>query len=725
MDNQRCTQCPAVLPISKFSKHVETKHGDLKDTGDSWKSGEELDIGENDMDYDLDDEDVKAFHDKIGDSPSSIVDMDTNQMDKEGVDRDQQRALCPMCSSLVGVHVLTRHLATEHYIRVVSAPDWADICEDPFAVPDFLASKKKEKCHHCQTEFHSRKELNNHIEESHDNNCRVCRVQKLVQDRRSVCKIKPTSTNTERNTPYQGSIISGEVEEVMSHYSDFYPPVPVESCEECESEFCWAGPQHSCSLTAAGVRIVAGQRLQGRMITGETRETPEKQLRYLPSHLAQSLVEEKAQTVEWEERREISAEIEILLEDLIDNLVEGWAGLAQSIEEREDQLSRADYQCQLSGQIMCYRYLQRRETIPDVALRAAHHPQLVTGSLNDRRKLNSFMFEEYKEDIEELRKDEFLKRSEKKKQLKKEALREMNRIKTYDYSRYYNIPNIQASKKPKIQVKHSVGPAIDLNRTNPGNVVKLVNGNSVLKTVVTPTRISQQSSRPPAKMGRMIKLSSEGVESIAQQPEQRPRKMPPGPPIEPLQTHSTPKPMTTLERLQSRGISVSVTGTTPVERPLQNSPSEFQKAPPIPRTMIVKKIVKAPSMIAKKIVRAPSMIVKKIVKAPTVLPGDRKIQIPNVGQKSRIQHKTQSKPHTKPAASINKVNQKMSPGGILSNQKLLLKSQILAYRMMRRKENIPKIVMLAATKINFKELELSKNDKRSLQHYFSAEYSSL
>ena len=161
MDNQRCTQCPAVLPISKFSKHVETKHGDIKNTG------EELDLEEEEMDYDLDEDDVKAFHDKIGDSPSSTpVDSGTNQMDKEGVDGNQQRALCPMCSSLVGVHVLTRHLATEHYIRVVSAPDWADICEDPFAVPDFLASKKKEKCHHCQTEFHSRKELNNHIEES-------------------------------------------------------------------------------------------------------------------------------------------------------------------------------------------------------------------------------------------------------------------------------------------------------------------------------------------------------------------------------------------------------------------------------------------------------------------------------------------------------------------------------------------------------------------------------
>ena len=718
MDNRRCTQCPAVLPISKFSKHVELKHGDIGNKSEKWKIAEDLDFEEDEMDYDLDDDDVKAFQDNIGDSPSNN--------DDEGVKGDHRRALCPMCSESIGILVLTRHLATEHHIRVVvSPPDWADLSEDPFDIPDFLESKKKEKCHHCQSEFNSTKELNNHIEESHDKGCKICRVQKLVRDKRLFCKMKPSNSNiaTNYSPVYRGTIISGEKQEVRSDYSDFYPAVPVESCEECESEFWWPGPGHSCPLTATNTRILAGKRLGGRMIRGEMvtsgKFSLEGQELYVPSQLAQSLVEKHAGRVKCQEREKMTAEMEILLDDIIDNLVEGAGGSAQEMETR-DQLTREDLQLQLSGQILCYRLLQRQEPVPDVTFRAALHPQLFSGSLNQKRKLNSFMLEEYKDHIDELRREDFLKKSEEKKQLKKEALREMNRMKSYDYSRY-NIPNIQASKKIKIQLKPSVGPVTDLNTSSqrlPNNfpnhpqnqrIIKLSNGNSVLKSSisVTPTRILQQRSRLSPKLGPMMKKISGGVQFSNKLPEQKPRKLPPGPAIEPLQRPATPKLLTNLERLQSLGLSVSVSGRAPEVKPSQTPPIEVQKTLPVPRTMIVKKIVRRPSLVGK--------------------PEDKKIFSPNVEQKSRIQHKSKipSQSQTKLAANVNKVNKKMSPGGILSNQKLLLKSQILAYRMMKRKENLPNIVLLAATKINFKELELSKNDKKSLQQYFTAEYSSL
>ena len=72
MDNQRCTHCPAIVPISKFSKHVELKHGNVGNKSETWENAEEFEeFEEDEMDYDLDDDDVKAFQAKIGDSPPS------------------------------------------------------------------------------------------------------------------------------------------------------------------------------------------------------------------------------------------------------------------------------------------------------------------------------------------------------------------------------------------------------------------------------------------------------------------------------------------------------------------------------------------------------------------------------------------------------------------------------------------------------------------------------
>ena len=56
-------------------------------------------------------------------------------------------------------------------------------------------------------------------------------------------------------------------------------------------------------------------------------------------------------------------------------------------------------------------------------------------------------------------------------------------------------------------------------------------------------------------------------------------------------------------------------------------------------------------------------------------------------------------------------------------QKLMLKSQILAYRMMRRHERLQNVVIQAATDKNFKNSNFPKSDLNLLSSLFKKEYS--
>merc|ERR1719481_556663 len=59
------------------------------------------------------------------------------------------------------------------------------------------------------------------------------------------------------------------------------------------------------------------------------------------------------------------------------------------------------------------------------------------------------------------------------------------------------------------------------------------------------------------------------------------------------------------------------------------------------------------------------------------------------------------------------------------SQKLQLKSQILAYRMLTRKERLSGIVKIAASNTNLKGMSIPKNEMRSLSNYFRQEYSGI
>ena len=55
-------------------------------------------------------------------------------------------------------------------------------------------------------------------------------------------------------------------------------------------------------------------------------------------------------------------------------------------------------------------------------------------------------------------------------------------------------------------------------------------------------------------------------------------------------------------------------------------------------------------------------------------------------------------------------------------QKLHLKSQILAYRMVARKEKLARIVKITATNTNLERMNIPKKEMRSLSNFFLQEY---
>ena len=58
----------------------------------------------------------------------------------------------------------------------------------------------------------------------------------------------------------------------------------------------------------------------------------------------------------------------------------------------------------------------------------------------------------------------------------------------------------------------------------------------------------------------------------------------------------------------------------------------------------------------------------------------------------------------------------------IADQQLQLKSQVLAYRMLQRKEKLPQVVRIAASNQSLKNINLAKNEMRRLNNFFRQEY---
>ena len=712
MDLQKCTQCCAVLPFSKISKHIQLQHSGSKNSeltsqADDTFSNEDFGAEEVDFELNDDDEDVKDFLENT--KNSSDFDMTgvsegeeelhinpKTEFKEDIVAGDEAGDSCPMCCLSVPLRAMTKHLAEIHFVRVLSWANWNDssVPDDPFGMPDFLVDERKEKpevkCHHCQKRYPDSERLRRHVERRHGESCRVCRVQRLVRQNRFSSKMKLGGSSRsfrEDSISLNSSINRADNCNIVYNYEELYPEEKVRECEECEADFSWPEADHSCSLVRREVRLVAGRQVSGRSISGERELGEEREFQYAGSQLAQSLVMKKSLETIQKKELEARKEIQILLAEIVEDVIEGKTDAGKDLTSR-DPIKLEDLELQLSGQILCYRHLLRHPDLPDLVLKAGKLPQFF--SLNERRKLNGFMLEEYKDSVESSRKIEFSKNKKDTKQ-RNNPEQDNNTVKTFDYSRY-TISNIQLNKKLKTdtakpflhRLAHtkSRGVFSDLKRQQQRRITE----NSVLKPqkvsrVKLPTNTSLERPRLPTRISEVTAGA---------------KLLPPAPTVT-IQKVS-PRLPSSLERLQSLGLSVSVRGTNvPESSPPATSVSTRS------RTTIVKKIVRRPSVSL------------------------------TAGEQFKTQKKIQAaQPQVKPnpddpTLTIKKVFPPPPPPEFPSNRKMqmLLKFQILAYRMLKRREKLPDVVLKVSSNTDIKMLKLSKTEQRDLKYYLNVEYNAL
>ena len=148
--------------------------------------------------------------------------------------------ICEMCDARVGARNIVNHLAEEHFVRVIIDPNRSlnstldssfnsTTAEDPFDIPDFLKTKKPVfdfKCHHCQKGFETVDKLDRHTNKKHEKRCRICRVQKLVQENRyrTILKqLRNAKFVDKDDIPSHNNISSGEVKPRVFTYEELYP----------------------------------------------------------------------------------------------------------------------------------------------------------------------------------------------------------------------------------------------------------------------------------------------------------------------------------------------------------------------------------------------------------------------------------------------------------------------------------------------------------------------
>jgi len=405
----------------------------------------------------------------------------SNEVDKtKKIIKDEEEIVdfgerCEMCDERIAAHQMVAHLSDVHDIRVIdekleesasnadtSANESVKESEDPFAIPDFLKEKPKRpkfKCHHCQKKFSTREKVDLHVKKRHEGKwrCQVCVTYKLVQENRFIGIMKQLNKAAkgvkDDAIPVNDNIQSGQVDEIIYNYEDLYPEEEYEECEECEDDFYWRNKDHSCDLSLANVRMVRGEKFNWGDPGDADDEDEEKDdwegedIEYITSRLGNSFVDKAS-------RAASSAYIEEVVNDIVNNALDGkrfnpssssGPPMSQYLLQK---LKKEDQTLQLKSQILAYRYLKRKETLPNIVERAVSYENFRECSVDEIRKLSDYFYKEYKEDIEKEEKENYKKRDEEKKRLQEETLREMTTAKLYDYSKYF-IPTIKPPKKPR------------------------------------------------------------------------------------------------------------------------------------------------------------------------------------------------------------------------------------------------------------------------------------
>ena len=364
---------------------------------------------------------------------------------------------CEMCDERIGIKIMVSHLAEVHSVRVILDPNRSldsslnsslnssldsTTNEDPFDLPDFLKKDLnsdivKFKCHHCQKAFLSVDKLDKHTAKKHEKKCKICHIQKLVQENRYITILKQlrnTKVGDKQEIPSNNSFTTGELLNKVFSYEELYPEMPP-SCEECEDFFYWPDSSHSCPLVTQNIRVLCGAKVsRGRMMTGELESsgTEGGEFDYISGTLAQSMVKKMSLEL-------VTANCSDVLDDVLESVITGNFKLGVKTEKTN---------LQKEALVLVKKYEDKGKKVPDILNRAAKESEFEGESGNVLRKLLGVFVEEYKEDIEEQNKKMFNDRVDERKRIQEEARKEMNQSKYYDYSKYA-IPNLKAMKKSK------------------------------------------------------------------------------------------------------------------------------------------------------------------------------------------------------------------------------------------------------------------------------------
>eukprot|EP00092_Neocalanus_flemingeri_P024823 GFUD01026917.1.p1 GENE.GFUD01026917.1~~GFUD01026917.1.p1 ORF type:complete len:1084 (-),score=315.06 GFUD01026917.1:45-3296(-) len=441
---------------------------------------------------------ISYYHADLAKQEPVVPQKETKDVVEEPGFGDQ----CEMCDEKMPTNKIASHLLEVHDIKVIddNLEESSEIddsgnptvgVEDPFDIPDFLIEKPKPKpkfkCHHCQKKFSTREKVDIHVNKRHDKRCQVCVTYKLVQENRYIGIMKQlnkTAKGLKDDTlPASDNNITGQVEDIVYNYEDLYPEEEYEECEECEDDFYWRNKEHACDLTMANVRILSGKKFNcgDPDEEGDENVNGEEIFEYITNRLAKSFVDRASKDATTSYVRNIVDDIvEVALNNKQFNpSSHSGPPVSQYIRQKE---IKEDQNLQLKSQILAYKYLKRKEKLPNIVERAASYENFRDSPRDDIRKLNDYFYKEYKEDIEKEEKEKYEKKVEEKKKAQEEVLREMNTNKLYDYSKYF-IPTMKPPKKPrKIQPKkEQKTPLLDsmMNNSMDNSGFKLPSGTAL------------------------------------------------------------------------------------------------------------------------------------------------------------------------------------------------------------------------------------------------------
>ena len=841
-----CDMCKMPIKKPDIPNHLASKHDIVMDT---------------------DATDVK----EVEEPPSVPVNDQLNESLEEDI---VLKETCEMCEEKIGIRFMVTHLAEVHFVRVILDPNRSldsslnssldssldsTTNEDPFDLPDFLKKDVnsdivKFKCHHCQKAFMSSDKLDKHTAKKHEKKCKICHIQKLVQENRyrTILKqLRSAKVGDKQEIPTNSSITSGEFYNKVFSYEELYPETSL-SCEECESFFFWPDSSHSCPLVTQNIRVLSGVKVsRGRMISGElggSAVTGDGDFDYISGTLAQSMVKKMALDL-------VKGICTDVLEDVLGSVVAVNYNVKPDIEKTTLQEAALE---------LTEKFEERGKRVPDILRRAAKEFGFVRETENVLRKLHSVFVEEYKEDIEEKNKKMFQDREEEKRRIQEEARKEMNQSKYYDYSKY-NIPNLKAMKKskplfPLQRLSTSLGNSVAQNNSD-NSIIGLPSGGSALEATGSTTflnKLRKQQNRTikvynnkrsllktkpsqPGPPGLSINSSIENCPSL-KSPQAAPVlmkniqrtlnspsltiKIEPGT-LSPVASAQIPKSLSSPSPIaaKSQGLPVLKPKTLPVlQQPVSQTPAlkvpssnsqpkkssaALEKLQSLGLSVTVKERQPLQSSIPQNILPKPQPNIQQRVSTSLLKPRRPLLPTPRVGESLSVKAKVltqtqntifknqatsratlQSRAVSKPVVCppiLSRLtsssfaisnNQKQTPAptaatpltnssqiktyynkrkeaikttsqiikdGTTTNfsttaktnpglqkvefnekQKLMIKSQMLAYRMLRRRERLPEVVFNAATNKNFRSSSShSKTDLSYLSSLFKKEYSNL